>query len=110
MLSLNGMSLSDFKTTTEAMKTADALVADNKKELGHDFPEIPHETPLLVRVYYVFNQGKKQSWKKRRSRNVHEREPYGHCGLARNKSRHKPSGLQKRLHAALQWRKLLEQI
>ena len=46
VLSLNGMSLSDFKTTAEAMKTADALVADNKKELGHDFPGNPPREPL----------------------------------------------------------------
>ena len=60
-MSLNGMSLSDFKTQAEAMKVADQLVADNKKDLGHNLPDIPHENPLLVRVFYVFGQGKKRS-------------------------------------------------
>lgn len=62
MLELNGMRLSDFKTHAEALKTADQIVAQSKKDLGHNQPDIPHENPLLVKVFYVHGQGKKRSW------------------------------------------------
>ena len=62
VLELNGMRLSDFSTHKEALKVADELVATNKKEMGHDQPDIEHTNPLLTKVFYVHGQGKKRTW------------------------------------------------
>lgn len=56
------MRLSDFKTHDQALKVADDIVAQNKKDIGHDEKDMPHENPLLVRVFYIHGQGKKRTW------------------------------------------------
>ena len=45
ILQLHGMSLADFKTHSDALKTADALVKQNKEELGHAGTIIENELP-----------------------------------------------------------------
>ena len=60
---LNGLSLGDFKTHTEALKCADELVVQNQQELGHQEPNVHHDNPLLVKVFYVHGEGKKRTWR-----------------------------------------------
>ena len=60
MLQLNGMTLSDFKNHSEALKTADEIVQQNQHETGNNYAPIDHTNPLLVKVFYVHHQGKKR--------------------------------------------------
>ena len=62
VLTLNGLSLSDFKTHVEALKVAYEIVELNKKEMGHNYAPQEHSNPLLVKVFYVHGEGKKRSW------------------------------------------------
>ena len=59
VLTLNGLSLSDFKTHVEALKVADEIVELNKKEMGHNYAPQEHSNPLLVKVFYIHGEGKK---------------------------------------------------
>ena len=51
VLTLNGMSLSDFKSHNEAMKVADEIVLQNQKEMGHSNAAREHSNPILVKVF-----------------------------------------------------------
>lgn len=63
MLELNGLRMSDFKNHQEALKTADDFVKQNQKDFEHSHPDIKHDNPLLVKVFYVAGQGKKRTFK-----------------------------------------------
>ena len=68
VLTLNGLSLSDFKTHVEALKVADEIVELNKKEMGHNYAPQEHSNPLLVKVFYIHEEGKKMSYKQMESK------------------------------------------
>ena len=62
ILQLHGMSLSDFKTHSDALKTADALIKQNKEELGHAGTFIEHELPMLSKFLFLASHGVKRSF------------------------------------------------
>ena len=64
------MSLSDFKSHSEALKTADDLVAQNKKDLGHDHEPVVHANPLLTKVFYIHAEGKKRSMRQEENKSL----------------------------------------
>ena len=62
-MQLNGLAVSDFTTTKEAVQVIEELVADNQKEYGHNEPKTEHASnPLLNRYFYVHSDGRKRSW------------------------------------------------
>ena len=62
VLTLNGMSLSDFKNHNEALKVADEIVLQNQKEMGQSHAAQEYSNLLLVKVFYIRGEGKKRSW------------------------------------------------
>ena len=62
ILEANGMKLSDFPTRDEAMKQADAFVAQNCKDFGHAQEKLDNPEPLMVRFKYVIGHGTKRTW------------------------------------------------
>ena len=61
-MQMNGMSLSDFDKTDEALAVADELIEQNKKEWGHSGEKIDAKNPVLVRFWYVNGECRKRSW------------------------------------------------
>ena len=62
-MQLNGLSMSDFKNQTDALKTADALIKQNQKEFEHDGGvEEVKGFPLLHKYFFVDSHGKKRVW------------------------------------------------
>ena len=59
ILQIHGMSLSDFKTHSNALKAADALIKQNKEELGHAGTMIEHE--MLTKFLFLVSHGLKRS-------------------------------------------------
>ena len=61
ILKLNGMALSDFGSHSEALKTADELIAMNKERFGHSGEKREHpKMPLLSTFFYVSDEGKRR--------------------------------------------------
>ena len=61
ILKLNGMALSDFGSHSEALKTADELIAMNKERFGHAGEKSEHpKMPLLSTFFYVTDEGKRR--------------------------------------------------
>ena len=62
ILGFLGMTLSDFKTREEAFTVADAELASNAKDYGHEVQKEDRGDPLLDKFYYVKSDGKKRKW------------------------------------------------
>jgi hypothetical protein len=61
-LQFNGLALSDFEDTKEALKTADEFIAENQAEYGHNHEPKLHKNPLVSKYFYVKSDGKKRTW------------------------------------------------
>jgi hypothetical protein len=61
-LQFHGLAMSDFDTATEALKTADDLIADNKAEYGHTQEPKLHKNVLICKYFFVKSDGKKREW------------------------------------------------
>ena len=62
ILTLNGLSMSDFDTQEKALATADALVLQNKEEFGHPGTSRLHENPLLSKYWYIVSGGRSHTF------------------------------------------------
>ena len=62
ILQIHGMNLSDFKTHSDALKAADALIKQNKEEVGHAGTMIEHEMPMLTKFLFLVSHGLKCSF------------------------------------------------
>jgi hypothetical protein len=56
-LQFNGLAMSDFGSTAEALKTAGELIDDNKAEYGHTHDPKLHKNPLICKYFYVKSDG-----------------------------------------------------
>ena len=52
------------------METADALIAANKEDYGHDKEPVEHTNPLLSKFFYVESGGKKRARKQEERKEV----------------------------------------
>ena len=67
-MQFNGMALSDFEDTKDALKTADEIIAENKAEYGHNYEPKLHKNPLVWKYFYVRSEGKNRTWEQTESK------------------------------------------
>ena len=76
VLQMNGLSVSDFDSTEDALKTADELIELSAAEFGFNKETLEHENVLLSRHYYMVSKGKQ-----RKITNGHLKEIGGEADL-----------------------------
>ena len=60
ILQMNGLSVSDFDSTEQALATADELIELSAGEFGFTKETLEHENTLLSRHFYMVSKGKQR--------------------------------------------------
>ena len=60
ILQMNGLSVSDFDSTEQALATADELIEFSAGEFGFTKETLEHENTLLSRHFYMVSKGKQR--------------------------------------------------
>ena len=73
ILQMNGLSMRDFKTHSEALKMADNLISRNMVEFEHkgEVLDPDEDNPLLIKTWYVQSHGKKRTYEQVVSKELH---------------------------------------